>query len=494
MTGKSSAALTCLPTEILQQILSYLPTEDLSQNVQWTCTKLRDVTCLVYRTRYGKGPAPVSENVDDWKTFAIQYEEVYLKDTNELKEQTIDAFLESYFEYPDETLTDEARDIIYYLHESPQEHPRGFEAIVAALSVQNRYLDASEYLKTSANLLTLDSKALLQARFNLKLSVAWHECSIELLNQSLSATATIGNLNGFRYIVELVLAKDGEVDYIRAATAAARSGILEIFEYIHAGCGNVLNSADLALLMDMSIRYGCANITESLLETCVLEGIQAHYESALRFGHVEILLQFAKYKPGVAATYMESGDLQLSFVLSHGEKKCKTIYFLAKHASVDIDAIGRDGLTAAHVAAEKGLFEELELLLSLGASLTSCGLIEQTAAELVYCSHKHSIAHQTFSPGLIDRKKDLARHVLKMSRGENIRALSTKCREEVSGIESAYDDAEAKLVALWARNIGMQTLEQLHKMLETPVVLNPGPAKRAGEAKELAFLNRFDRA
>jgi hypothetical protein len=49
MSEKPAPSLLSLPTEIIQLILSYIPSQYLSQNVEMTCKKLRKAMIPVYR-------------------------------------------------------------------------------------------------------------------------------------------------------------------------------------------------------------------------------------------------------------------------------------------------------------------------------------------------------------------------------------------------------------------------------------------------------------
>lgn len=468
MADTRPSALLNLPNELIQAIFACLSAQDLSQNVQMTCKKLNDLTFPVYRNRYGRGPTPVAQHTQaSWKVFALRNEE-YEKDEDGLRNITLDEFLAFYLTQPnDETLQNSAESVLYYLHENPQIHSRGMEAVIAALNVQHR---PEEFKKLQAEYnISLDSKALLQARFNLSFRVSWPDCSAEILNHCLLAAAAGGNIGLFEHLTTLVLEKCEDLETHGVAIAAAKSGTVGILQWLHTSPIVDFGNLPLDLMIEEAARYDRANAIEFLLNLGVPTDLENTYEFALRFGNINVLHQLAKHFPGIAKTSFRDGRLQIAFVLANGHNIFETIGFLVQHASVDINAIGEDGLAAVHIAAERGFIDVLKLLETKGANMMSSGNIEQTPAEIAYCNgHRISLPSLlTLSPEFLNIKREKARAILGKSRGNVIQCFATK--EECFNIHSAYDEAECKLADLWARKIGFETLGHLHNMLETPM-------------------------
>jgi hypothetical protein len=86
--------------------------------------------------------------------------------------------------------------VIYYLHNNPQTHSRGNEAIVAALSIQHRREEsyALSFRYRDSDEMPFPNMALANARFNLDLPVPWPTCSSEVLERCLLAATTSGNM------------------------------------------------------------------------------------------------------------------------------------------------------------------------------------------------------------------------------------------------------------------------------------------------------------
>jgi ankyrin repeat protein len=65
-------------------------------------------------------------------------------------------------------------------------------------------------------------------------------------------------------------------------------------------------------------------------------------------------------------------------------KQSKTIEFLVKHASADINPTRRDSLAAVHVAMFDNYIDALELLEDIGADMMSFGAVGQTPVRIAY--------------------------------------------------------------------------------------------------------------
>lgn len=101
--------------------------------------------------------------------FILRNEE-YEKHEDGLRNKTLDEFLASYLTRPndDTMLQNCAVHVLYYLHNDPRS--RGMEAVIVALNIQHRPGELKK-LQTG-NGISLDSKALLQARFDLNFQVS----------------------------------------------------------------------------------------------------------------------------------------------------------------------------------------------------------------------------------------------------------------------------------------------------------------------------------
>ncbi|KAL4961393.1 uncharacterized protein BDV14DRAFT_180617 [Aspergillus stella-maris] len=452
-----------LPTEVLQQIFLYLPVQDLYQNVDFTCKRLRDSAYPVYRSKYGRGPAPVTDEVNKWKLFALR-NEVFLKHTDGTRDETIDDFLRIYINYPNDHIIEDTENIIYYLHENPNQ---GLEAIIAALNVQQRREESLHIWREYGDSLTADGKARLQARFDLDFRVSWDDYAVGVLNQCLLAAVTTDNMGLFSILTELIIEKRGEIAYLEASLAASRSGIPEMLQYLLGTFDIKSNTKHLDDLLETAIKFNRAHIAKVLLDSGLFISLTNPYKRALNYGYVDVLYQFRKHSSDIIGTYFGNGELQIAYALMYGQNSDATIKFLVKDVSADINAVGRDGLAAVHVAAENGLIEELNLLSTLGADMSTCGFIQQTAMEIAYCNQHKLPLDPALPKDIISLKQNLSKMILGKLKDQRVKHLATTYNKKASECESAYEDAEYQLAAIWTRKIGLQTMQQLHRKLET---------------------------
>ncbi|KAF4766708.1 hypothetical protein HAV15_010037 [Penicillium sp. str.  len=468
MSEKPAPSLLSLPTEIIQLILSYIPSQHLSQNVEMTCKELRKAMIPVYRVRYGHEPAPsVPVSSSCWKRFAIQHE-FYCRHTDHKRDGVVDGFLKSYLESPDHHVSREAEYVIYYLHNNPHIHPRGIEAIVAALNIQHRCRDSNVFLLRyrDSDAMPFQSMALLQARFNLQFSVSWSTCSSELLECCLSAVATSGDMGLFVYFKQLLLEAGKHVQVQRVVNAAIRSDRVEILREL---CTE-FHTLPLFILMEVAAYSGSANIVQFLLELGPTIDLEYPYELALRHCNLDVLRRLETHSPRTRGSYLRNGQLQIAVILANPleswANKSKTIEFLVKHASVDINAIGMDGLAVVHIAAVNNYIDALKLFENLRANMTSLGEIGQTPAEIAVCNEYNIpfLARSSLPIELFAVKQDMAKTII----GKQCDAMF-KGQRKCPGFDRSLTDAKNKLADIWAKSIGLETLRGLLSMIDTPL-------------------------
>lgn len=389
MVEIQASSLLSLPTEIIQSILAYIPARDSSQNVEMTCKELRKLMIPVYRIRYGHGPAPsVPVTSSCWKRFAIQHED-HCSDSDYIRNQVVNDFLEAYFNCPDHSNLTDAEEVICYLHSNPHVHSRGIEAIVAALNIQRRCQDSDTFLfrYRNSDAMPFQTMALLQARFNLHFLVSWSTCPSKVLDKCLLAAVTGGNMELFVYLKQLLLETGERVQVHQAANAAVRSDRVEILRKLQSIFNVEFHSLPLGTLMEETVKFGSANAVQDLLKLGSRIDLEYPYKRALCYCNLDILHRLKEHSPG---TYLPNGELQIVFILSNGfaswANKSKTIEFLVKHASVDINATGKDGLAAVHVAAFNNNIDALKLFENLGADMMSLGEVGQMPAEIALCN------------------------------------------------------------------------------------------------------------
>ena len=460
------------PTEIIQSILAYIPARDLSQNVEVTCKELRRLTIPVYRIRYGHEPAPsVPVTSSYWKRFAIRHEN-YQSDGDRTRNEVIDGFLESYFNCPDHFNLTNAEDVICYLHNNPHVHSRGIEAIVAALNIQHRCQDSDAFLLRYCNsdAMPFQTVALLQARFNLNFPVSWSTCPSEVLDKCLLAAVTSGNMELLVYLKQILLGTGQHVQVLQAARAAVRSDRVGILRQLHSIFDVEFHRLPLGTLMEEAVKFDCANAVQALLELGPRIDLKYPYNLALRYCNLDVLQRFKEHSPDISGTHLPNGELQIAFILSNGfsswANKSKAIEFLFKHASVDINATGKDGLAAVHVAAVNNNINALELFENLGADMMSLGDIEQTPAEIAICNGYNIlfIGCSSFPAELFITKKNMAKVII----GKYCDAIFRR-QQACSDFDHALNDAESKLADIFAKNIGLKTMQEVLSIIGTPL-------------------------
>lgn len=114
------------------------------------------------------------------------------------------------------------------------------------------------------------------------------------------------------------------------------------------------------------------------------------YNLALRYCNLDVLHRLKKHSPDINGTHLPNVELQIALILSNGfssrANKSKAIEFLVKHASVDINATGKDGLAAVHVAAFDNNIDALKLFENPGADMMPLGEVGQMPAEIALCN------------------------------------------------------------------------------------------------------------
>lgn len=146
--------------------------------------------------------------------------------------------------------------------------------------------------------------------------------------------------------------------------------------------------------------------------------------------------------------------------------QCKIIKFLVEHASADIDATGRDGLTAVHIAAVNSHIDSLKLFENLGANMNCLGEAGQTPAEIALCNGHHIpfIGCSSLPTQLFSTKRNLAKTIIE-KHCDAIFYRDQRC----SDFNRALDDAESKLADIWAKKIGLETLRELLGIMAKPL-------------------------
>jgi ankyrin repeat protein len=123
------------------------------------------------------------------------------------------------------------------------------------------------------------------------------------------------------------------------------------------------------------VKFGSANAVQFLLGLGPSIDLEYPYELALRYCNVDVFCGIKKHSPQVGGPY-----------LANWTNKSKLLKCLVKHASVDINAIGRDGFAVVHIAAVSNHIEALKLLEDLSANVVSLGELGQTPAEIAHCN------------------------------------------------------------------------------------------------------------
>ena len=464
--------LLSLPTEITQMILAYLPSRDLSHNVEMTCKGLRQLMTPLYQVRYGFGPAPsVPVSRSCWKRFAIQYED-YRSDSGHIRDEVVNCFLESYFDSPDHYHLTNAEHVIYYLHNNPHIHSRGVEAIAAALHIQNRRQDSNAFLLRyhDSDAMSLQTIALLQARFNLQFPISWSTCSSETLERCLLAAATSGNTELFVSLTQLLLEADKNIQVHAAADAAVRSDQVEILRELQSTFVVEFHALPIGSLIEVAVKASSASAVQFLLELGPRFDLEYPYELALYYCNLDVLHQLKQHAPHIKGTYLPNGQLQIEFILAESLRswanKSKVIEFLVKHASADIDATGRDGLTVVHIAAVENDVDALRLFEDLGANMNCLGEVGQTPAEIALCNGHNIpfIGCSSLPAQIFSTKRTLAKAIIRKYCDAIFRG-----QPQCSNFNRALNDAESKLADIWAKKIGLETSRELLSIIATPL-------------------------
>jgi hypothetical protein len=312
--------------------------------------------------------------------------------------------------------------------------------------------------------------ALLQARFNLQFSISWSTCSSEFLECCLFAVVTSGDMKLFVYLKQLLLEAGKDVQVHRAASAAVRSDQVEILRELKSTFGIKFHTLPLNILMEEAAYFGSANAVQFLLELWPTIDLERPYELALRYCNVDVLRRLKTHSPRPRGSYLRNRQLQIAGILTNPleswANKSKMIEFLVKHASVDINAIGRDGLAVVHIAAVNNYIDALKLFENLGANMTSLGEIGQTPAEIALCNGYNIpfLGRSSLPIELFAVKQDMATTII----GKYCDAMF-KGQQKCPGFDRSLDDAKSKLAKVWAKSIGLETLRGLLSIIDTPL-------------------------
>lgn len=132
----------------------------------------------------------------------------------------------------------------------------------------------------------------------------------------------------------------------------------------------------------------------------------------------------------------------------------------SNHASADVNATGMNGLAAVHAATFDNHIDALKLLENLGANMMSFGDVEQTPAEIAYCNGYDIplVGSTNLTTDLFGTKQNMAKRIMSKSWD-----VIFKREQNCSGFGRALNDAEDKLADMWAKNIGLKTLQELNR-------------------------------
>ena len=470
MVRRSASPLFSLPTEIIQLILAYIPSKDLSHGVEMTCKELRNLMIPIYRLRYGHEPAPSSPVSNScWKRFAIQHE-FHRCDSDDTRDERVEFLLETYSEGPEHYVLQFTEAAVYYLHNNPHVHSRGIEAIVAALNIQHRHHDSAAFLERYRDAMSFESMAILQARFNLHFDVSWSACAPDELRRCLVAAVTSGNVELFAHLQQCLLEAGEDPQVGPAVEAALYSDRVEILRNIQSTFRVEFDALPLGVSMEEAVEFGSANAIQFILDHRHGINLQELYEVALYLCNLDILRRLQKHSPDIVKSYLPNGELQIAYVLESDcaswANKSDTIEFLVKHASVDINAIRKDGLAVVHIAAIRNNIDALKLFENLGADLFSLGNAGQTPSEMAICKgHDISfIACSSLPINLLATKRYMAKAII-----GKIYDASFETQRNFSSFDRLLYDAKSKLADIWVINIGIETLQGLFDIIGTPL-------------------------
>ena len=312
--------------------------------------------------------------------------------------------------------------------------------------------------------------ALLQARFNLSFSISWSTCPSEVLNKCLLAAITNGNMELFVSLKQLLFETGNHVQLHQAAIAAVRSDRVGILRELQSSFDVGFYSLPLDTLMNEAVKFGSANAVQALLKLEPRIDLEYPYKLALCYCNLDVLQRLKEHSPDISGTYLPNRELQIAFILSDGfaslTNRSKTIKFLVKHSSVDINATGKDGLAAVHVAAVNNDIDALRLFENLGADTMSLGDIGQTPAEIAFCNGYNIpfLGCSSLPTELFIKKKNMAKLII----GKYCDATFRKQRS-YSDFDRVLNDAESKLADIWAKKIGLRTMQELLSIIGTPL-------------------------
>lgn len=106
------------------------------------------------------------------------------------------------------------------------------------------------------------------------------------------------------------------------------------------------------------------------------------FNSALRFGCVDILKIFIEYTPGLAEAKNVEGELVLGGCLERRGKRTRTIRYLFQEVHMVINAVDKLGRTLVYSVAMQGNLELVKLLHDLGVDLQTEDNTGQTLQEV----------------------------------------------------------------------------------------------------------------
>lgn len=222
--------------------------------------------------------------------------------------------------------------------------------------------------------------------------------------------------------------------------------------------------------MNEAVQFGSANAVQALLKLESRIDLEYPYKLALCHCNLDVLQRLKEYSPDISGTYLPNGELQIAFILSDGfaswANRSKTIKFLVKHSSVDINATGKDGLAAVHVAAVDNNIDALKLLENLGADTMSLGDTGQTPAEIALCNGYNIpfIGCSSLPIELFIKKQNMAKLIIGKYCDASFRRQRT-----YSDFDRVLNDAESKLANIWAKKIGLKTMQELLIIIGTPL-------------------------
>lgn len=315
--------------------------------------------------------------------------------------------------------------------------------------------------------------ALLQARFNLRLPVPWSTCSSETLERCLLATATSGNIELFVYLTQLLLDAGKNIQVHAAADAAARSDQVEILRELQSTFVAEFHALPLGSLTEEAVKASSANAVQFLLELGPRFDLEYPYELALCYCNLDVLRQLKKHSPHIKGTYLPNGKLQIELILAKSfaswANKSKMIEFLVEHASADIDATGKDGLTVVHIAAVDNHIDALKLFENLGANMNCLGEVGQTPAEIALCNGHHIpfIGCSSLPTQLFSTKRNLAKTIIGKLRSMPVVHQSNNPSTRKTHSLEAFMVAERQQIDSWRPIFGTVTanntrISQIH--------------------------------